>query len=87
VILGGKKMRKYTKVIRMTGYYFTKEFTKKKHHKNKIREVKEETVAKAFLEGDTEVLVYFEESDREVYIPPSSNAADVKKYLGNKFLL
>ncbi|QZY53755.1 hypothetical protein [Crassaminicella profunda] len=79
-------MKNYTKIIRMTGYYFTKEFTKKKHHKNKVREVKEETVAKAFLAGDTEILVYFEESDREILITPSSDPTDIKKYLGNKFL-
>ncbi|QXM05523.1 hypothetical protein [Crassaminicella indica] len=80
-------MKRYTKVIRMTGYYFTKEFEKKKHHKNKVREVKEETVAKAFLEGNTEILIYFQESEREIIITPLSDPKDIKKYLGNKFLL
>ncbi|KXG74102.1 hypothetical protein [Thermotalea metallivorans] len=79
-------MKRYTKVIRMTGYYFTKEFEKKKHHKNKVREIKEDTVAKFFLEGDTEVLVYFWESDREILITPESNPEDIKRYLGEKFL-
>ncbi|WZL71911.1 hypothetical protein QBE52_12435 [Clostridiaceae bacterium 35-E11] len=79
-------MKRYTKVIRMTGYYFTKEFEKKKHHKNKTRELNENTVAKFFLEGDTEILVYFQENDREVLITPLSDPEDIKKYLGTKFL-
>lgn len=79
-------MKRYTKVIRMTGYYFTKEFEKKKHHKNKIREIKEETIAKFFLAGDIEVLIYFQESEREILITPFSDSKDIKKYLGDKFI-
>ncbi|TCO68494.1 hypothetical protein [Marinisporobacter balticus] len=79
-------MKRYTKVIRMTGFYFTKEFEKKKHHKNKIRELREETIAKFFLEGDMEIIVYFEESDREILITSSSDPKDIQKYLGNKFI-
>lgn len=79
-------MKRYTKVIGMMGYYFTKEFEKKKRHKNKVREVKEETVAKSFLEGDTEILIYFLESDREILITPFSDPKDIQKYLGNKFI-
>lgn len=80
-------MKRYSKVIQMSGYYFTKEFEKKKHHRNKVREIKEDTVAKFFLEGDTAILVYFEESDREVLITLESDPKDIKKYLGDKFLL
>ncbi|PAB60637.1 hypothetical protein [Anaeromicrobium sediminis] len=79
-------MKRYTKVISMTGYYFTKEFVKKGTKKNKVREVTENTVAKFFLDGDTEVLVYFLESDREVLLTPFSDESDIKKYLGSKFL-
>lgn len=79
-------MKRYTKVVEMMGYYFTKELEKKKHHKNKIREIKEETVAKFFLEGDTEILVYFDESGKEILITPESNPQEIKKYLGEKFL-
>lgn len=79
-------MKRYTKVIRLMGYFFTKEYEKKKHHKNKLREVKENTVAKFFLEGDTEILVYFQESDKEILLTPESNPEDIKKYLGEKFL-
>lgn len=79
-------MKRYTKVIRLTGYYFTKELEKKKHHKNKIREIKEDTVAKFFLEGDTEILVYFQETDHEILITPHSDPKEIKKYLGSKFI-
>ena len=79
-------MKRYTKIIRLTGNYFTKELIKKKHHQNKLREVSEDTVAKFFLEGDTEVLVYFQETAREVLITPFSDQSDIKKYLGSKFI-
>jgi len=79
-------MRRYTKVIRLMGNYFTKEFEKKKHHKNKTREIKEETVVNFFLEGDTEILVYFQESDREILITPQSSPEDIRRYLGEKFI-
>ena len=68
------------------GNYYTKEFEKKKHHGNKVREVKEDTVAKFFLEGDTEILVYFQESDREILITPFSDKEIIRKYLGDKFI-
>lgn len=70
----------------MTGYYFTKEFEKKASHKNKIREVKEKTVARSFLQGDTEILVHLQENNRKILITPSSSLEDIKKYLGNQFI-
>ncbi|MFZ5967877.1 MAG: hypothetical protein ACOYVK_11985 [Bacillota bacterium] len=79
-------MKRYTKVIRLMGNYYTKEFEKKKHHKNKVREINEDTVAKAFLDGEAEVLVYLMESDREILITPDSDADEIKRYLGAKFL-
>ena len=41
-------MNRYTKIIGLTGSIYVKEFEKIKHHKNKIREINEETVAKVF---------------------------------------
>ena len=79
-------MKRCTKVIQLTGYYFTKEYEKKKKNKVKVRELKEDTVAKLFLEGETEILVYFFETDREVLITPESTREDIKRYLGEKFL-
>lgn len=79
-------MKRYTKIISMTGFYYTKEFVKKGTKKNKIREISESTVKKSFLDGDTEVLVYFLETDKELLITPFSDDSDIKKYLGPKFV-
>ncbi len=79
-------MKRYTKIVRLMGNYFTKEYEKKKSHKNKTREVKEDTVAKFFLEGDTEILVCFQESGKEILLTLESNPEDIKRYLGEKFL-
>lgn len=81
-------MQRYTKVISPTGFYFLKEFEKKKHHKNKIRELREETVAKVFLEGDAEILVILDDDEsREIILNAFSSEKDIKKYLGSKFLV
>ena len=69
-------MNRYTKVINMMESYFTKDF----------EEVKEETVQKAFLKGNTEVLVILEDSGREILIDDFSSDEDIKKYLGAKFI-
>ena len=50
------------------------------------REVKEETVRKAFLKGNCEVLVILEDSDREILIDDFSPDEDIKKYLGASFI-
>ena len=50
------------------------------------REVKEETVRKAFLKGNCEVLVILEDSDREILIDDFSSDEDIKKYLGASFI-
>ena len=59
-------MNRYTKIINMMESYFTKDFEKTKKGFTKVREVKEETVRKAFLKGNCEVLVILEDSDREI---------------------
>lgn len=80
-------MNRYTKVIGPTGFYFLKEFEKKKHHKNKIRALREETVAKVFLEDQAEVLVTFEDNEgREIILDSFSSPEEIRKYLGAKFL-
>ncbi|MDU6249427.1 MAG: hypothetical protein E6612_11015 [Paeniclostridium sordellii] len=58
-------MNRYTKVINMMESYYTKDYEKKKKNVTKIREVREETVRKFFLQGDCEVLVILEDSGRE----------------------
>ncbi|WP_131057930.1 hypothetical protein [Clostridioides difficile] len=54
-------MNRYTKIINMMGSYYTKDFEKEKKNVIKVREVKEDTVRKFFLQGDCEVLVVFED--------------------------
>ena len=61
-------MNRYTKIINMMESYFTKDFEKTKKGFTKVREVKEETVRKAFLKGNCEVLVILEDSNREILI-------------------
>jgi len=77
-------MNRYTKFINMMGSYYTKDFEKK--NIIKVREVKEETVRKFFLQGDCEVLVVFEDTGKEILIDDFSPEEDIKKYLGKSFL-
>ena len=79
-------MNRYTKIIGLTGDIYTKEFTKIKHHKNKIRDISEDTVAKVFKNGNAEIKVYFEETDIEIVIDAFSDVEIIKKYLGKKFI-
>ena len=79
-------MNRYTKIINMMDSYFVKDYEKTKKGITKTREVKEETVQKAFLKGNTEVLVILEDSGREILIDDFSSDEDIKKYLGAKFI-
>lgn len=79
-------MERYTKVIELLGSYYTKEYKTKKKHKNKIREIKEDTVRKFFLQGKAEVLVILEESEKEILLDFTSDTEDIKKYLGKSFI-
>lgn len=79
-------MNRYTKIIGLTGEIYTKEFQKIKHHKNKVRDISEDTVAKVFKNGDAEIKVYFEETDIEIMIDAFSDVEIIKKYLGKKFI-
>ena len=76
-------MNRYTKIINMMESYFTKDFEKTKKGFTKV---KEETVRKAFLKGNCEVLVILEDSDREILIDDFSSDEDIKKYLGASFI-
>lgn len=79
-------MNRYTKIIGLTGTMYVKEFIKIKHHKNKLRDINEDTVVKAFKNGDAEITVYFEETDNEIIVDAFSDQETIKKYLGKKFL-
>ncbi|WP_027702863.1 hypothetical protein [Metaclostridioides mangenotii] len=79
-------MVRYTKVITFMGSYYTKDFLKEKKDIIKVREVKEDTVKKFFLQGDCEVLVVFEDSGKEIVVDDFSPEEDIKKYLGPSFI-
>lgn len=79
-------MKRYTKTIGYTGSHYTVEFEKIKNYDSKIREVREDTVAKAFREGKAEVYVLFEETGKDYLLDDFSDPALIKKYLGTKFL-
>ena len=79
-------MNRYTKIINMMDSYYTKYYEKTKKNITKVREVREETVRKFFLQGDCEVLVVFEETGREILIDDFSSDEDIRKYLGPKFI-
>ena len=79
-------MNTYTKIINMMESYYTKDYEKHKKNITKVREVREETVRKFFLQGDCEVLVVLEDSGREILIDEFSSDEDIKKYLGAKFI-
>ena len=79
-------MNRYTKIINMMDSYYTKDYEKTKKGITKVREVREETVRKFFLQGDCEVLVILEETGREILIDDFSPVEDIKKYLGVKFI-
>ncbi len=79
-------MNRYTKIINVMGSYYTKDFKKEKKNIIKVREVKEETVRKFFLQGDCEVLVIFEDTGKEILVDDFSSEEDIKKYLGSSFI-
>lgn len=77
---------RYIKTITLKDSYFTKEFEKKKKDITKIRGIREETVAKFFKDRSCEILVMFKDTGAEILITPDSDADDIRKYLGKKFL-
>lgn len=78
-------MTTYHKVISFKGSYFLKEYQTIKHHKNKIRYLREETVAKAFKKGDVEIVIHFED-ERTTTLDAFSDSALIDKYLGKAFI-
>jgi hypothetical protein len=79
-------MIEYSKVISLMEQYYIREHEKIKHHRNKVREINESTVIKAFQSGEAIVRVFIEEIDKEILITPESSEDDIRKYLGKKFI-
>ena len=77
---------KYTKIIGISGQIYAREYVKQKKNKTKVREVKEDTVIKAFLNGDTEVEVILEDLDKIILIDYFSDTDLIRQYLGEKFV-
>ena len=75
-----------TKVMCIKGAYFTREHIKIGKHKNKIRPLREDTVAKEFKKGCVQVNVFFEEDGRLIEILPESGEELILRYLGKKFI-
>lgn len=75
----------YAKVFTLKGYYFTKEYEKKKKNKLRVREILEETVRKHFKNGDCNIEIFFEETDKIILITSDSPREEIIKYLGEKF--
>lgn len=80
-------MKTYTKTLGVSGAHYTVEFDKIRHHENKIREVREDTVAKNFREGKAQVHVVFEETGKTMLLDDFSDIDLIRKYLGKKFLV
>lgn len=76
----------YTRFISVKGSWFSREYPKKKHHRDKVRPITRDTVKKHFLSGNAEVTVYFEENGKEILLSVFSDLEDIKKYLGEDFL-
>lgn len=75
----------YTKVISLKGYYYTKDYEKKKVNKVKQRGIREETVRKFFKAGDCIIKVVLIEQEKEFILTLDSPREELVKYLGEKF--
>ncbi|PID82854.1 MAG: hypothetical protein CSB15_01230 [Clostridiales bacterium] len=76
----------YHKYNSLKGSYFTRTQIKIKHHQDKLRYIREETVIKQFKDENAIIYVHFDGSDRVVELDYFSSEDDIKKYLGKKFL-
>lgn len=79
-------MKYYYKIIGLSGHYYANEFKKIKQHKNKIREISEDTVIKSFKSGKIGVIVIFEETDKKYILDNFSDKDLISKYLGKSFI-
>lgn len=75
----------YAKIFTLKGYYFTKEYVKNKKSKINVREVLEDTVRKHFKNGDCNIEILFEETNKLILITPDSPKEEIIKYLGERF--
>ncbi len=79
-------MNQYNKYIDLKGSYFTRVHKKKSKHGDKLRYLREETVAKEFLKGSATVIVHIEELDSDIELDNFSDPELIRTYLGDKFI-
>ncbi len=79
-------MNYYNKYIDLKGSYFTRVHKKKEKHGDKLRYLREETVAKQFKDGNATILIHIEEIGEEIEIDMFSDTELIRTYLGDKFI-
>ena len=70
-------MNIYTKILTLKGSYFVKDYEKTKKNKIQKRPVLEATVLKTFKSDE----------DTVIEITPNSSKDEIRRYLGEKFVL
>ncbi len=79
-------MNQYNKYIDLKGSYFTRVHKKKSKHKDKLRYLREETVAKEFLKGQATIIVHIDELESSIELDMFSEPELIRTYLGEKFI-
>ena len=79
-------MNIYTKILTLKGSYFVKDYEKTKKNKIQKRPVLEATVLKTF-KSDEDTVIVNQETDTVIEITPNSSKDEIRRYLGEKFVL
>ncbi len=81
-------MNIYTKILTLKGSYFVKDYEKTKKNKIQKRPILEATVLKTFKsDEDTVIVIVNQETDTVIKITPNSSKDDIRRYLGEKFVV
>ncbi|EFM39268.1 hypothetical protein HMPREF0379_1016 [[Eubacterium] yurii subsp. margaretiae ATCC 43715] len=81
-------MNIYTKILTLKGSYFVKDYEKTKKNKIQKRPILEATVLKTFKsDEDTVIVIVNQETDTVIEITPNSSKYDIRRYLGEKFVV
>lgn len=78
----------YTKFLTLKGSYFVKDYEKIKKNRVQKRPVLEATVLKTFKsDNETLIVIVNQETDSIIEITPNSSKDDIRRYLGEKFVV
>lgn len=81
-------MNIYTKILTLKGSYFVKDYEKTKKNKIQKRPILEATVLKTFKsDEDTVIVIVNQETDTVIKITPNSSKDEIRRYLGEKFVV